>query len=119
MKRKSRPETRPLLSGQQIDAMTPAQRRKLLDDIAASSPEQRRAEAMDLSPADQARITQAGRKLGRGRGRPKFGRKGVKIVSVTVEIDLLKEADAYAASHGLKRAELFTRGLRAILPKAG
>ena len=44
-----------------------------------------------------------------GRGRPKLG-KGTRVVSVTVEIDLLRRADAYARKAGLKRAELFTQG---------
>jgi len=69
---------------------------------------------MPLSPQERARMIRIGRGL--GRGRPKLG-KGTKIVSVSVEADLLKAADAYAASQGLKRAELFSQGLRAILPR--
>ena len=54
-----------------------------------------------------------------GRGRPKLGRAGTRVVSVTVEVDLLTRADAFAAAAGMKRSELFTQGLRGILPKAG
>jgi len=104
----------PALTGRQIDAMTPTQRRKLLDDIEQSTPEQRRAESIPLSAPERARMIRVGRGL--GRGRPKLG-KGTKVVSVSVETELLKAADAYAADLGLKRAELFSRGLRAILPK--
>jgi hypothetical protein len=114
---KSKPATRtrnrPLLTGQQIDAMTPAQRQKLIDDLDHSTPERRRAESTPLSAEDQTRLTRAGRQL--GRGRPKLG-KGTRIVSVSVEVDLLERADAYARKAGLKRAELFTQGLKCIVP---
>ena len=101
------------LTGQQIDAMTPAQRRKLLEGLERQTPEQRRAEALPLTPGERARMVRAGRGL--GPGRPRHG-QGTRIVSVSVEIGLLAEADAYAARQGMKRAELFTRGLRAVLP---
>lgn len=110
----TRKNSQPALTGQQIDAMTQMQRRKLLDDLERSTPERRRAESVPLSPQEKARMIQIGR--GVGPGRPRLG-KGTKIVSVSVEADLLKEADAYATRLGLKRAELFSRGLRAILPK--
>jgi hypothetical protein len=113
MMKKSTSGIRPALSGQKIDAMTPAQRRKLLEDIERSTPQRRSAESLPLSAAERARMVRVGRGL-RTRGRPKLG-KGTKVVSVSVEIELLKAADAYAASHGLKRAELFTQGLRKVL----
>ena len=49
-------------------------------------------------------------------GRPRIG-KGVQVISMSVEKDLLKRADAQAKSEGISRAELFARGLRAILPR--
>ncbi|HUO08421.1 MAG TPA: hypothetical protein VM008_09000 [Phycisphaerae bacterium] len=58
------------------------------------------------------------RKFERARrpGRPRIG-KGVQVISMSVEKDLLKRADAQAKSEGISRAELFARGLRAILPR--
>ena len=50
------------------------------------------------------------------RGRPKVGH-GAKVISLSVERDLLKRADSFAKNHGMSRAKLFACGLRAILPK--
>ena len=62
-----------------------------------------------LTPAQRARFAKARRP-----GRPRIG-KGVQVVSLTVEKDLLKRADAHAKGQGISRAELFARGIRAIL----
>ncbi|HZK80871.1 MAG TPA: hypothetical protein VFC46_07385 [Humisphaera sp.] len=98
------------LTGRAMDAMTPAQKQKIIDDIERSTPERRRAESKAPTPAEQARLDRAGKKM----GRPKIG-NGTRVVSVTVEVDLLERADAYAAGAGVKRSELFTRGLRTVL----
>jgi hypothetical protein len=50
-------------------------------------------------------------------GRPKVG-KGAKTISLTVEKDLLDQADAYAKRHGISRAKLVAKGLQAILGSA-
>src|SRR5580658_4779869 len=107
------PQPGPKLTGRAIDAMTPAERQKLIDKLESETPEQRRARAKPVTPADQSRMDRFVEKM--GRGRPKLG-KGTRAVSVTVEIDLLERADAYARKLGLKRAELFTRGLKSVLP---
>jgi hypothetical protein len=67
-----------------------------------------------LSAADRARHARANRKG----GRPKIGR-GVKVISLSVEKELLAQADALARRRGMTRAALFTRGLKAVLAKAG
>ena len=64
-----------------------------------------------LTPAQRAQWERAKR-----RGRPKVG-AGAKVISLSVEMGLLKEADAAAKANGLSRAEVFARGLRSILPK--
>jgi hypothetical protein len=53
----------------------------------------------------------------RAAGRPKVG-KGAKAISLTVEIGLLKKADAYAKRHGISRAKLVAQGLRAVIGSA-
>jgi hypothetical protein len=50
-------------------------------------------------------------------GRPKIGR-GAKTISLTVELSLLKRADAYAKRHGISRARLVAQGLQTILESA-
>jgi hypothetical protein len=52
------------------------------------------------------------------RGRPRKG-LGARPVSVTIEADLLRRADAYAQQHGLTRAALIARGLEAVIRRAG
>lgn len=47
-------------------------------------------------------------------GRPRNGR-GVKVISVSVEKDLLKQSDALAKRLGISRAQLVARGLKGML----
>lgn len=50
-------------------------------------------------------------------GRPKVG-KGAKIVPVTIERGLLREADSFAKRHGLKRSQMVAQGLRLVMQGA-
>jgi hypothetical protein len=52
------------------------------------------------------------------RGRPRNG-KGAQIISLSIEKDLLRQAERLAKAQGLSRSDLFTRGLRAVLAIAG
>jgi hypothetical protein len=52
----------------------------------------------------------------RRRGRPKVG-QGAKRVMVTVELGLLKQADAQAKRLGMTRSEFVANGIRSLLPK--
>jgi len=63
-----------------------------------------------LTPEMRARWEKARRK----RGRPRMG-KGVKVISVSVEKDLLAQSDALARKLGVRRAALIARGLRQVL----
>jgi hypothetical protein len=103
------------LTGRMIDMMTPAEKERLAARFERQSPAERWAAARRPTPTEAARAVRMAKRM--GRGRPKLG-KGTRVVSVTVEIDLLKRADAYAKQMGLKRAELFTQGLRRVVPDA-
>ena len=98
------------LTSDRIIAMTDAQRSKLIADIEAESPEDRLARSKPLN----ARQRETWRRIKKKMGRPKIG-KGCKPIAVSLEIGLLKRADAYAKRHGLKRAQLISQGLRAIM----
>ncbi len=52
----------------------------------------------------------------RGRGRPKVG-KGVKVISVSIERDLLTKIDRLAKKAKLSRARLISHGLQAVLER--
>jgi len=51
-------------------------------------------------------------------GRPRRGR-GAKVISVSLEQDLLARSDALAKNLGISRALLIERGLKAVLAAEG
>ena len=63
-----------------------------------------------LTPEMRERVRRAKRKV----GRPRVG-KGAVQVSVAIERDLLKRAEAFRKRNGMTRSELFVRGLKAVL----
>jgi hypothetical protein len=65
-----------------------------------------------LTRADRMRLERARRKP----GRPRRG-EGVKVISVSVERDLLQRSDRLARSLGVSRARLTERGLEIVLAK--
>jgi len=66
-----------------------------------------------LTPADRARHTRANRKG----GRPRVGR-GVRVISLSVEKELLSRTDSLAKKRGMTRSALIARGLEALLSGA-
>jgi metal-responsive CopG/Arc/MetJ family transcriptional regulator len=54
----------------------------------------------------------------RRRGRPRVGR-GVRVISVSIERDLLARADALARRLHISRAALIARALRVMLAAYG
>jgi hypothetical protein len=66
-----------------------------------------------LDEAARSRWDQARRKP----GRPRRG-KGARVISVSVERDLLSRSDLLAKHLGVSRAGLIERGLRAVLAAA-
>jgi ribosome-binding factor A len=100
------------LSGRVFDALPDAEKERIFQELERETPEQRRARwKAPSSAADRALLNRLKKKV----GRPKIG-KGCKVVAVSVEADLLKQADAYAKRLGLGRTELFTQALRGFLP---
>jgi Ribbon-helix-helix protein, copG family len=67
-----------------------------------------------LRPAERRAWEKARRKP----GRPRRG-AGVKVISVSVERDLLARSDELARTLGVSRASLIERGLKAVLRTAG
>src|SRR4051794_689959 len=49
-------------------------------------------------------------------GRPKVGR-GARPVLITVEQELLAQADAYAKKHGINRSQLVALGIQTLIQK--
>jgi Ribbon-helix-helix protein, copG family len=72
------------------------------------------AKSRPLRPAER----QAWEKARRKPGRPRRG-AGVKVISVSVEKDLLARSDVLARALGISRASLIERGLKAVLTAGG
>jgi hypothetical protein len=72
------------------------------------------AKSRPLRPAERRAWEKARRKP----GRPRRG-AGVKVISVSVERDLLARSDELARTLGVSRASLIERGLKAVLRTAG
>jgi hypothetical protein len=66
-----------------------------------------------LTPAQRKRWGRIQKGL---RGRPKVG-DGAKVLAVSVERGLLKQADAFAKRHNLKRSQMVAEGLRLVMQR--
>jgi hypothetical protein len=83
---------------------------ELAEATAAYGREMAIDEFRPLTPPSRVRWERARRKA----GRPRRG-KGAKVISVSVEQDLLEASDRLAKELGVSRARLIERGLRAVL----
>jgi hypothetical protein len=95
-------------------ALPDSEKERIYQELDRENPRQRLARSKPLDAATRLRWKKAVRKG----GRPKLGRDGVKVISLSVEKSLLKDADAFAKKNGLKRAEFFSQALRSVLDKA-
>jgi hypothetical protein len=94
-------------------ALSDSEKERIVKRIQAQTPQQRLARSRPLN----ARERQQWKRFKAKMGRPKIG-KGAKTISLTVEKDLLDQADAYAKQHGITRAKLVAQGLAAIIGSA-
>jgi len=94
-------------------ALPDSEKERIYQEIEAETPEQSLARSRPLNAPERRQWRRFKSKM----GRPKVG-KGAKTISLTVELDLLKQADAYAKRHGISRAKLVAQGLHAILGSA-
>ena len=94
-------------------ALPASKKARILKQIEAETPEQRLARSRPLNARERRQWHRFKTKM----GRPKVG-KGAKTISLTVERELLRKADAYAKRHGISRAKLVAKGLQAIIGAA-
>jgi hypothetical protein len=97
----------------EFNALPDSEKERIFHQIEAQTPEQRLARSRPLNAQERRQW----RRFKAKAGRPKIG-KGAKTISLTMEKDLLKRADAYAKQHGISRAKLVARGLESILGSA-
>jgi hypothetical protein len=101
---------RKILTGQAFDALSAQDKERVYREIDDAPPGKLWKESKSPTVAERKKFERIAGKM----GRPKIGR-GVKVVSISVEVDLLKSADAYAKRLGIGRTELFLKGLRSVM----
>jgi hypothetical protein len=94
-------------------ALPDSEKERIVKEIEGETLEQTVARSRPLNARERRRWRRFKSKM----GRPKVG-KGAKTISLTVEKQLLDQADAYAKQHGISRAKLVAKGLQAILGSA-
>ena len=92
--------------------------RMTTEDLKAATTEfEREMVAEEFGPLS-ARAKARWRKARQRPGRPRRG-EGAKMISVTVERNLLARSDALAKNMGVTRAGIIARGLKAVLAAEG
>jgi len=100
------------MSGEAFDALPAAEKERIYRELEAESPEHRLARSKPLTAAQRARWQRIQRKLN-------SSKKATPVkISVGVEPQLLRRADAYAKRIGITRAQLISRGPQALLGTA-
>lgn len=94
-------------------ALPDSEKERIIRRIEAESPRKRVARSRPPTPREREQWKRFKTK----KGRPTICKRE-KTISLTVERDLLKRADAYAKRHGISRAKLVAKGLQAFLGSA-
>lgn len=103
------------LTATSFEALPDAAKNQILANIEAQTPEQRLAESRPLTAKERAQWNAFRTKALKNRkGRPRVG-KGSAVISLSIEKDFLRRADAYAKRHGLGRSEMFIRALNDLI----
>lgn len=88
------------------------------EELAAATKEYDTSMIIDQARPLNAKERAIWDRMKRKPGRPKTGR-GVRVISVSVEKELLSQSDALAKRMKLTRANLIARGLKAVLAVEG
>jgi hypothetical protein len=94
-------------------ALPDAEKERIFQQFESESFEESLARSRPLNARERKQWARFQAKV----GRPKVG-KGAKTISLTVEKDLLKKADAFAKRHGMTRAKLVAKCLQAVIGSA-
>jgi hypothetical protein len=103
------------MTAEEFIALPDAEKNRIVAEIESQTSEQLMANSRPLNAGERARWIafkkNARKNVG---GRPKIG-KGSQVISLSVEKQMLKQADAYAKRHGLGRSEMFIKALGGLL----
>jgi len=95
------------MTAEDFIALPDSEKERIYAELDAESPERRRARSRSLNSTERKQWSAMKKKM----GRPRIGR-GAQAISLTVEKALLGRATVFARKHGMKRAELFAKGLK-------
>jgi hypothetical protein len=99
-------------SGEDFDALSSADKERVARFYAQG---RHRSEMRALTAAERTEQKRE-RAMAKKGSHAKIRKTVAKEISISVEPDLLKRADAFAKAHGLNRAELFHQALNQLLP---
>lgn len=102
------------LTGEAFDKLSDADKERIDRELDNLTPAQIKASFRPLTAREKQEHFRP-----RKPGRPKLGKSGTEVISVTVEKSLLKQANAYAKANGMKRSELVTVGLKLAMEAGG
>ena len=112
-KTRQRPRAEKEMTADDFIALPDEEKERIWQEIDRTPPEQLLAESRPLNAKERKLWQKFKRKV----GRPKIG-KGVKVISVGVERELLKKADNAAKRRGLNRSAMVSEALRAFISSA-
>jgi len=96
-----------------FEALTDAEKERVWQEIDGLTTEQIEKRSKPLNAQERKLWQRFKRKV----GRPRMG-KGLKVVSVGLEKELLQKADALAKRRGVNRSTLVSEALRALIASA-
>jgi hypothetical protein len=99
------------LAARQFHALSDEEKDRVYREIDDAPPGKLWRKSQPMTAADRKRFAPIRKKMGKKMGRPKVG-AGSKVVSISVEGELLKRIDAYAKQEGVGRTELFVEAIR-------
>ncbi len=95
-----------------FSALPDAEKDKVFAEIESKTPQQILAESRPLNAEERVFWKRIKKKM----GRPKVG-KGSKIITMSIELDLLQRATRFAKKNGLNRSALIAQGLETVMRK--
>jgi hypothetical protein len=101
-----------IITGRDFDALPDAEKERIFRELDDLTPAQLKEQFRPMTRKDRQALYQPPK--GKS-GRPKFGKAGTQIISISVEKSLLREVDAYAKTKGVKRSELFVNSVRSLI----
>ncbi|HET6246963.1 MAG TPA: ribbon-helix-helix protein, CopG family [Tepidisphaeraceae bacterium] len=105
-KRKRKREFKELTGGE-FDALSNEEKERIYRQIDNAAPGKLWKDSQAMTAADRKRFAPIRKKMKMGRGKA-----GARVVSISVEGELLKRIDAFAKREGVNRTELFVEAVK-------